>query len=250
MKLNAPAVVHRWKKFIALGCSHGELVDRSVADAAVKFKEDYKPDVTVHLGDWADSTAFRSGAKGGKDESADIDVDILAGLTFLDRLRPTVVFIGNHEDRIWGMRDHPKALIAKAAGDTVKHCTKFITENLKARFIDHYKITHSWVWLGPYKLGHGWMFNECAIRDHADYAGNCIIAHLHRYGVERGRRLSGATGICVGMIADPDKLTYADRHKAKSKWTQSLVYGEYTDTQLVHSVKMFRESPQVEFERL
>lgn len=250
LKFEAPAVVQKWKRFIVCGCSHGLMVDDAAASCLLKFRDDYKPDATIHLGDWMDTTAFRAGAKGTKDEGADIDEDMLAGLQFLERLKPTVVFNGNHEQRAWEKQDAPRADTAKAAQDVVKNCTKFIRDNLKARYVDTYTITESWLWLGPYKLGHGWMFSESAIRDHADFAGDCIIAHLHRYGVERGRRLNGATGICVGMMADGRRLSYANRNKSKAKWTTSFLYGEYSDTALIHHPYIIQESAPVTFGRI
>lgn len=249
-RLQAPAVVKKWKKFLVCGCSHGSLADPKALDAIVKFRKDFKPDTVVHLGDVFDSTAFRTGAKGNKDEAADIDFDVFSGLDFLERLQPHVVFIGNHEDRIWKLQDSPKAIEQKVARDLVRHITKFIRKDLRARFIDHYVITESWAWLGPFKLGHGWMFNESAIRDHADMAGSCMIAHLHRAGVERGRILGGATGICVGMLADPNKLSYADRQRAKTKWTQGWVYGEYAGDMLVHHHRVLNESKPNKFIKL
>lgn len=249
-RIEAPSIVRAWKKFVVCGCSHGWLVSRSAADNLFAFCDDYKPDVRVHLGDFTDMTALRAGAPGTKDEGVDIDNDVSNGLTFLERYGANVVLNGNHENRAWKLQQSPNAAVSKAAKDAVTHTTNFIRNKLRAKYLDSYVITESWLWMGPYKLGHGWMFAEAAIRDHADFAGNCIIAHVHRYGVERGRRLSGATGICVGMIADEKMLTYADGNKAKAKWTQSFIYGEYCDAELIHHARIINTSRTVEFDRV
>jgi len=41
------------------------------------------------------------------------------------------------------------------------------------------------------------MYNEQAIKHHAETYGQCVIAHLHRVGWERARTLDGASGYCV-----------------------------------------------------
>ena len=230
------------KKALIVGCSHGALMDRSACDQVIKFRDRYKPDEVIHLGDFLDTTAFRSGARGTADEGKDVDADVLAGLTFMERLRPTVVFSGNHEARIWKHFDDPSALISKCARDTAKHVTKFIREELRAKFVDSYNINRSWLRLGPYLLGHGWMYGENAVREHAELmATNCIIAHTHSFAVARGRVHTGATCISVGMLADYDALSYAHQRKATSKWTVSFLSCEYDDKRLHFTPHIIRE---------
>lgn len=58
----------KWKKFLVVGCSHGQMADPKALAAVLKFKESFKPHFTAHLGDAFDTTAFRAGAKGTRDE--------------------------------------------------------------------------------------------------------------------------------------------------------------------------------------
>jgi len=50
-----------WKKWMAVGCSHGDQIDPDARKAVLVFKERWKPDMTIHLGDFLDLAAFRSG---------------------------------------------------------------------------------------------------------------------------------------------------------------------------------------------
>lgn len=246
----APAILPQRKRGLICGCSHGLHADPSALGAVVKFRDEFKPDVVVHLGDFIDTTAFRSGAKGSSDEGADVDADITAGLNFLTRLRPTHVFNGNHEHRIWKHADDPNALVQKCARDSAKHLTEYIRDELKAVYVDHYDITRSWLMLGPFALGHGWMYGENAVRDHAEMMGNCAIAHTHSFDVSRGRRAGGATGIAVGMLARPESLTYALGRRATHKWTQSFLTVEYTDHDLQFQPHILKASVSQPFERI
>ena len=52
----------KWKKFMAVSCSHGHLADAKATKAALEFKKRFKPDTTLHLGDAIDLAALRAGA--------------------------------------------------------------------------------------------------------------------------------------------------------------------------------------------
>ncbi len=212
---------------MAIGCSHGTFLCPTARKAALKFREDFKPHKTIHLGDFSDQTALRSGARGTKDQSASIEADLSAGLKFLRELEPNWIFEGNHEDRINNFRDHFDAVKAFAAQRMVDDLHA-LRDELKAELIP-YDIDKGWRELGNHQFGHGYMFNEAAIRDHAELVGNCVIAHLHRTGEERGRRRGGATGYCIGLLADIEKLNYAKTHKATMKWQQAFAYGEWAE---------------------
>ena len=103
------------KRILALGCSHGVYADPVAVAAVLKFRDAFKPSVVVHLGDAIDVTALRSGARGTADEGKRLEPDVDQGITFLQQLRPTVYLWGNHEDRLWRLRDHPNAIVSYAA---------------------------------------------------------------------------------------------------------------------------------------
>jgi hypothetical protein len=241
------SVTHATKKFMLVGCSHGQLALRSALEMALKFKADYKPDLTAHLGDFTDTTAWRSGAHDTKDEGASVADDMESGLRFLEMLCPDLVIIGNHEARIYKNAEHPNALIAEAARSTIANLREVIVDELGAIFVETYDLRRSWVRMGPALIGHGVFWNENAIRDHADFlAQDCVIAHLHRHGVERARTLGGATGYCVGYLGDRDKFNYAHLRKATEKWTVGFAYGEYCDAFWDINLRKI-ECPKTEF---
>lgn len=217
---------------MAVGCNHGKMACPLTVQAALDFKSLYGPSKTIHLGDIFDTTAWRSGAHDNKDESEDIGDDIRSGLTLLSELEPDLVFLGNHDIRPWNELENPKAIVRMAAESFTDKVKDFVVNDLRAELVDHYDITRSWRILGDCVIGHGFMFNETAIRDHAEHHGkNCIIAHLHRQGMEQARCSMGATGHCIGYLGDPDKFTYANRTRSKTKWTRGWAYGEYCDNE-------------------
>jgi hypothetical protein len=231
-------VTRRWRRLLAVGCSHGNLASRDAIDAVLRFRRDWKPDTTIHLGDFLDTAAFRSGAKGSKDESEPIAPDVDAGLQFLKDLSPTHVFCGNHEARLWSLAEHHNAIVAECAAHIVQSI------NTTAAGIGAKLITYKGVWsgldIGGFRYCHGTVYNENACRDMAEMYGNVVFAHTHRAGVAKGRRSDNPTGYCVGTLTSVPNMDYASTRRATLSWSAGFVWGEYTDTQ---SVLWLHEQP-------
>lgn len=215
-----------WRRFFAVGCSHGNWADPVALTTALRFKRNWQPHTTIHLGDYLDLTSFRSGAS-AVDVKADLQSDITAGINFLRELEPDHIFDGNHDDRVFRLIDHPDARLSYCASH-INYQIDELASKLHAKRVP-YDIDRGWRQpLGPdINVGHGYMFNECALRDHAEAFGSCIIAHLHTPGMANGRRLNNPIAYCAGYLGDRDKFTYAKTNKSKLKWNQGFIWGEY-----------------------
>ena len=103
---------------MAVSCSHGDHIDPEARDAVLTFKDRFKPDNTIHLGDFVDMAAARGGAMSdanASDRAASVAEDLAAGVDFLQELRPQHILYGNHEDRLFKLANCPNALAAHAA---------------------------------------------------------------------------------------------------------------------------------------
>jgi hypothetical protein len=217
-----------WKKFMAVGCSHGSEIDPDAREAVMRFKRKWKPHTTIHLGDFLDLAAFRAGAvrdSSDPDHARSVSDDLACGLDFLEEYRPNLVCYGNHEARLYKFAASSNALLAHAARLTIDEIEKTLAK-FKARSIP-YDI-RSYFELGNTKFLHGYMHNTAAIRDHAETYGDCVLAHLHRVGWERARSLDGPSGYCVGMLARFG-MEYAATRRATLSWSQGFAYGYYSD---------------------
>jgi len=221
-------ILHNWKKWMAVGCSHGEFIDNDAREAVLTFKEAWKPETTLHLGDFVDLAALRSGAvsnPNSKDRAQSISDDLKAGITFLRELAPQHILYGNHEARLFQFAGGPNALAAHAAQEVLNDLGD-VAKDLNARVYD-YNI-RSYAQLGDTKFLHGYLYNVQAIRDHAETWGRCLIAHIHRTGEEQARNASGDTGYALGMLARFD-MDYAATRRATLAWKQGFAYGHYND---------------------
>lgn len=216
---------------MAVSCSHGQYADKDSLDEVIRFKQAWKPHTTIHLGDALDFTALRGGAKGSKDEAAKLELDFDAGTNFIERLEPNLFFMGNHEDRVTRLLDHPNAITSYAASKVMGEISD-LCRKLKARVIP-YDNEEGWVLIGDTLFGHGYMFNQMAIRDHAETFGKCVIGHLHRVGQERARSRQGATGYCVGWLGKNQMASYAKTHRARLAWSNGFAWGEFSDNSTI-----------------
>ena len=231
--------VASWKRFLACGCNHSTLADPVALEAVLAFKKHWKPDTTIHLGDNFDLAALRSGAKGNKDEAVSLVDDIKAGTEFIERLEPNVIFDGNHDRRVRNLLDHPNAMTAYFARQLCGELDD-LARRLKARQVP-YDIDSGWLRFGDTLFGHGYMYNQQAIRDHAEAFGKCVISHLHRVGQERGRSLNSPTAYCLGYLGDRSRFTYADTQRSRLAWSQGFAWGEYSDRHCI--VRLEEKSP-------
>jgi hypothetical protein len=189
------------------------------------MKKSWKPDITLDLGDVWDTAAFRSGAKGTKDESEPIPPDITAGLQWLEEYRPNYLTLGNHDQRIIDLMDHPNALVQQAAKKTWQEI-----ETTLDKFRISWRPYHpelNWVQVGNFKFGHGLLYNENYLRDSAETFGNCVVAHAHRAGSAEGRTLQKSTAYGVGTLSKRLSMGYSLRRRSTLAWSGGFVWGEY-----------------------
>lgn len=221
----------RWRRVMAIGCTHGEYLEPNVANQVLAFAASWKPEIRYHLGDIADTAAFRSGATGTPDEAADPQADCDASIRFVEAYRPNRVAWGNHDWRLVEMARHPKGIVAFAATQAWNQLQKIIVDRLRAKTVA-YDYEHGWFDEGGVFWGHGYWHNVNALRDHAEFLGGpCVIAHLHRRQQLPGRTRKNSMSFCVGTLADEDKMKYARRRRATSEWGPGLVFGEMCDTE-------------------
>jgi hypothetical protein len=228
--LNAP----RWRKrWMAVTCSHGHLINQTAADQALAFRKDYKPHTVLHLGDFLDQTAFMGSALGsdGKEACEDIGADLVRGLQFVEQLRPNVLFLGNHDVRAFELQTHPKALVAHAAREVVKEI-EGLADTLGADLVPYNGACcrKSWRMLGDTAFGHGVFYSQRAGEDHALLLGCPVVfGHTHRIEVLTARTHGAWQSYNIGCLADIPRLRYASRRRATTMWANGWAYGEYGD---------------------
>jgi hypothetical protein len=224
-------IARRWRKVLAVGCSHGCYADPLAVEAVHKFRAAFRPDTVIHLGDWADATAFMGRAMKGDTPAhgAPIRPDISDGLEFLKAVRANIVFCGNHEARLYRLRESQSAIVAECA-KTIIECIEATCKRLKAELVP-YDVLNGWREVGGFRYAHGYWYNELALRDCAESVGNSVTAHSHAAGMARGRRLDNPIAYGTGCLCEIARMEYALTRRATMRWSQGFVWGEYTANQ-------------------
>lgn len=229
-------ITRSWKRFLAVGCSHGHLADQQLLRGVLKFRDRWKPHKIVHLGDAIDLACLREGAIHTADDALSPDADLEAGLAFIEQLAPNVWHLGNHEARLVRLMEHPRAIVSGLAAriyQDIEHQAKRLRcELVPYNFQEGWRIPFG----SDAVTGHGYMVNEMAVRDHAEAIctgtqTKVIIAHLHRVTQHEGRRRDHPTGYCVGWLGDPSLAHYAALRRATTSWSRGFAWGEYCDNE-------------------
>jgi len=222
-------LIRKWRRIMAVGCTHGDLSNQKIQKQVLDFKKKWKPEITVELGDLMDTATFRHGAKGTVDEGREVESDQLAAVNWLLEYDPDHIFWGNHDARLNEWMNSPNAAVAHAARVVWAELTAAARKvHAKTYPYDYEK---GWAKIGGHYFGHGYWFNEQAVRDHSEYLGApCVIAHLHAPQQVNGRTRLWSPSFCVGTLASIEKMTYARRRRATSRWGSGCVFGYVTDS--------------------
>jgi len=225
------SVTKKWRKVMAVGCSHGVLADPAAIKAVLSFRDRFNPEILVHLGDALDMSSFMS--KCVSNGSGDpIEPDIDGGMGFLKELRPTVLLHGNHEYRLDRELQSKNEIVSFAAA-TILSSMESSCNQMGCRIVPYTGNTQKYV-VGNIRFMHGTFYNDPATRDHAEafapWKGTLVHAHTHRAGMATGRREDSPVGFCVGTLTRRGAMEYANTKKSTLSWSQAFVWGFVSNT--------------------
>lgn len=236
---------------MAWSCSHARYCDKEAFEAMLKFKQHWKPQYVACLGDFTDMTAFMLSSRGVSAEHEPVEPDIDTGLMHLAQMQPTDVLLGNHEDRIYKIRNDPgsNAIVAYAANKAVEHI-EAACKKMKAR-IHPYDGVFQLVKVEQSDIGlsHGTIYNEMAARDMAEIYCNgssvrkIIFGHTHKVSIQSSRTLASSVGYNIGCMTKRNALEYAKTRRSTLAWTQAFCWFEYCNTLGISSVHITSRSP-------
>jgi hypothetical protein len=209
-------------KFIAIGDNHGALIHRQDAESFFEFCRTFKPNLKVHLGDNFDFANLRRGAD-PREEGDDMEPDLTAGFMFLDRFKPNVFCLGNHDWRLWKAMQDARGLVRQFAKDTIGQIDK-VCKKMRCDVLPYHSRQ------GVYRVGklaflHGYHAGVGAIAQHARIYRSCILGHLHSNGTVSERGVDSPVAHCVGGLGDHSKMEYAAQRTATLAWGPGWAYG-------------------------
>lgn len=202
--------------------SHGKEIDSGARKAFLEFQKHWKPQLTIHGGDWLDLAALRAGAS--DDEANEgIRADVEAGIAFIKEIGASVLCAGNHDFRLvreltrrhGRLREYATLVyngIMDRLGDGIQH-------------IPYGK--RGFYQLGNFKVIHGVHHGLYAARQAAQIYGNVIQGHVHCNSVFDMPSIEPCTGYTVGCLSRLD-LEYANHQPNTLRWQHGFAYGLIT----------------------
>lgn len=186
------------KKFIVCADNHGNQQDEKACEAFHKFCKEWKPEIKVHAGDCFDVCAFRKGAS-EEEQTESLEEDIVAGIDFIRRYKPTHFLYGNHDQRLVdGVHSH------KAERSAL--CVRLIGEIEKSLGFSpiHYNKRNGVLRFGHLSIIHGYTSGINAAKRAAEIYGNCLMGHTHvidHYSIpsSRGRTMGRVIGCLCNL---------------------------------------------------
>lgn len=230
-------ITHKWKKVLAVSCSHAKYCDKEAWNQVMTFKSRFSPDTILHLGDFIDLSALMGNGIGSGSDGDEVTPDIDTGLMHLRELmagcKNPYVLCGNHEDRAWKLT-HSKNSVTSYCAHKIVSAIEDTTKKLKARLIPYTGIEQI-VDIADIGFTHGTCYGESAARDMAEQYCNgtrrkIVMGHTHRVAIQNARTYHGGTCYNIGTLTSRGALEYAKNRRSTFSWCQAWCWGEYCES--------------------
>ena len=230
-------ITHKWKKVLAVSCSHAKYCCPDAWKAVMTFKSRFSPDTILHLGDFIDLSALMGNGIGSGSDGDEVTPDIDTGLMHLRELmagcKNPYVLCGNHEDRAWKLT-HSKNSVTSYCAHKIVSAIEDTTKKLKARLIPYSGIEQI-VDIADIGFTHGTCYGESAARDMAEQYCNgirrkIVMGHTHRVAIQNARTYHGGTCYNIGTLTSRGALEYAKNRRSTFSWCQAWCWGEYCES--------------------
>jgi len=216
-------------RFVAFGDNHGDMADENAVEALCEFIKDYRPSVRVHLGDCFDFRSLRRGVGTDAEGSESLIADVEAGENFLERTKPTVYLMGNHEHRALALQHSSgSALVRDYCADLYARI-KTTAKACGAKTVLDYHAEKGVYRLGQVAFIHGYAHGLNATpeqgRHYADRGGALIHGHTHTLSQVNLTKAEGGAAFSAGCLCQKDAMAYASHRLATSRWGSGFAAG-------------------------
>jgi hypothetical protein len=169
------------QRFVLASDPHGKLACKRTVSALFRFMDDYQPSIVINMGDNWDFASIRRGAS-DEEKAESLEQDFKAGEAFMLRLfaygRTRVLLRGNHDERLWDMRESCSGVKRDYADAGIDRITALV-KRCGATMLPYDSRA------GIYKMGdrnivHGYRHGANASREHARIFKRCAHGHVHR----------------------------------------------------------------------
>ena len=208
---------------------HGDNQDYDVVSRLYDFCDNYKPEHRIFGGDLFDFRAIRSGASQA-DKRESMIADIECGLEFLEKFRPSVFLLGNHDHRLWRTVETTEHGVIRDQAEQGIKVIKNKCRKIKCKIIP-YDSKEGVYYLGNVAMVHGYAHGIHATKKHGEiYAlDGGIVLHGHTHTIQQATvvRRGGADARAVGCLCRLDmdySIHQTNRLAHANGWAYGLLW--------------------------
>ncbi len=218
-------------RFVFASDSHGDQADPEALDALFAFCKDYlRPgDIRIAGGDHFDLRSLRRGVGNDAESAESLRDDIEAGFDFLEKFRPDVYLMGNHEHRLNSIiTSTGNAIFRDYCQDTLDAIHRQ-ARRCGAKKILPYNAGEKGVYrLGPVAMIHGYAHSVNATAaqglHYADRGGALIHGHTHNLAQVNLTKEGGGAAFSAGCLCLKNP-SYASTRLATARWGSGFAAG-------------------------
>lgn len=214
-------------KFVAAGDVHGDESDPQALKCLFSFMRDYKPDLTVCVGDVWDFRAIRKNCDVDTEQSQSMIEDWEAGKDFFKKFfsfgSERVFLRGNHDERIYDLRLNASSGLKR---DYARQGIESIEEMCKKQRVRMLPYDSK---EGIYKCGslsfvHGYGHNMHGSKQHSDVYGNVLFGHTHAIDYFRSVSTDVREGWNIGCLSNLSP-SYNRNQMRRLRWQHGWAFG-------------------------
>jgi len=227
----------KWRKFVFVTDSHGDIINWEAAEECVKFVKEYKPDDIIFGGDGLDIRSLRGKAHAQEqNESLKTDMDAFKkfmGMLFKPKGANKYYLWGNHEDRLNSAVETSGSAIVRDYAEGIIDEIQNHLRSLGVQKILPFDADEGVLTLGPLRFIHGYVHNVNATRQQAQHfgieGGAVLMGDSHRLEQTNVAKFGGCVGFACGCLQNIPKAKYAKRRLGRSAWANGWAYGYYNN---------------------
>jgi predicted MPP superfamily phosphohydrolase len=227
----------RWRKFVFVTDSHGDIINWDAAEECAKFVKEFKPDDIIFGGDGLDIRSLRGKAH-AQEENESLKDDMNAFKKFM-----TMLFSGSKADKyyLWGNHEDRLNIAAETSGSAIvrDYAEGLIDEiqnflrKLGVKRILPFDADEGVLTLGPLRFIHGYVHNVNSTIQQAKHygleGGAVLMGDSHRLEQINVAKYKGAVGYACGCLQSIPKARYAKRRLGRSSWANGWAYGYWNE---------------------
>jgi len=211
----------KYERFIVCSDVHGDQQDKAANEVLFSFMKDWNPTIRIFAGDLWDFRPLRKKCS-DEEKRESMEDDYIAGVTWLEKFKPTRFLRGNHDERLWKLIEENRGVLS----DYAYKATREIEELLRRMECPMlpWDARYGILRLGHLKVLHGFYHGQAATKMTAITYGSTLFGHIHAIDEHAINGLERRVSRSIGCLCNLD-MDYEAHSPSKLRKAHGFAYG-------------------------